>query len=1090
MFFWSEGYFFEFDYNEATEEHYARVESSAGKIKEVWYDRDFETKRVDINGRTVKQIAKDGRNLLVTDEQGYVTRKEYDEWDNLTKVIYADGTSVSYKYEHKYNRRVEQVDENQVITRYAYDDSGNLTRKVEAAGTDYERITEYTYDGDGNLLTIRRLADANTAESLTQFGYDERGNLTSITDPGGGVTRFTSHDAMGNVLSKIDARGKQWNYEYDAAGQLKKVIDPRGFGPEFFYDEMGKKTKEVDANDKEKIYEYDEKNNLVSVTDDLGHSSRFEYDADGKLLRQIDAEGKTIRYEYDLDGRLLKIIDGNGNQIAMEYADGTGSGCSSCAAAGGTSNQPSRITYPTFAKEFLYDKRGRKTIEKDVLGAAEVYLTDFDYDPAGNLIARTDKEEKTTGYAYDELNRLKTVTDPLNQDTAYFYDNRDNLTALTDAEGNTTWFEYDRNNRLVKETRPEGQQTAYGYDDAGNLIEKIDAKNQKTEYEYDDAGRLAYIRYFAAAEDVNPAKTVSFSYDDAGNLTGYDDGITSALYAYDDLYRKLSETVNYGGFELTNSYTYYKNGLKKTFTGPDGITYTYTYDDNNQLTGVNIPLAGYITYSAYQWTRPTEAILPGGGKREYAYDPLMRLKSIAAKDPAQNILLNYQYDYDKMDNIRAKATEHGDYGYGYDDLYRLTDADNPVQPDEGFSYDAVGNRLTAEGVTGDWGYNDNNELQGYADTTFEYDDNGNMTQKADAGQVTNYIYNVEDRLSRVEDGSGSLISNYYYDPFGRRLWKEVNGVRIYFVYSDEGLVAETDAAGNVVKSYGYKPGSIWTTDPLFMKTGGQYYFYQNDHLGTPQKLTAVNGAVVWSAKYSSFGKADVGLSSTITNNLRFPGQYFDQETGLHYNWHRYYDPKAGRYQKIDPFGLYGGINIYAYVHNDPANYIDPWGLDPAAIRIILESSPSGKEALEGTGVKIKEDSPKGAYYSVSSNTIHLPSSGTEKENAKSASHELGHALNLKKGMTTDIYSDNRECYIEKSINNEVEADLLRHQIYEELPDKSKMEIPYGHDKWKLSTDKKKTVKDRFIGPAAVYKTSTTDESYGEYYGNAWDKIHN
>ena len=122
--------------------------------------------------------------------------------------------------------------------------------------------------------------------------------------------------------------------------------------------------------------------------------------------------------------------------------------CFPCAAAGGASNQPSRISYPTFAKEFLYDKRGRKTVEKDVLSASEVYLTDFDYDPAGNLIARTDKENKTTGYAYDELNRLKTVTDPLNQDTAYFYDNRDNLTALTDAEGNTTWFEYDRNNRL------------------------------------------------------------------------------------------------------------------------------------------------------------------------------------------------------------------------------------------------------------------------------------------------------------------------------------------------------------------------------------------------------------------------------------------------------------------------------------------------------------------------------------------------------------------------------------------------------------------------------------------------------------------
>ena len=199
------------------------------------------------------------------------------------------------------------------------------------------------------------------------------------------------------------------------------------------------------------------------------------------------------------------FIDGNGNQIAMEYGDATGSGCSSCSAAGGASNQPSRITYPTFAKEFLYDKRGRKTIEKDVLSDTETYLTDFDYDPAGNLIARTDKEDQITGYAYDALNRLKTVTDPLDQETEYFYDNRDNLTALMDAAGNTTWFEYDKNNRLVKEIRLQDKVTTYQYDN---------------------------------------------------------DGITSAIYTYDDLYRKLSETVNYGTtvnhgtIEPTNNYTY------------------------------------------------------------------------------------------------------------------------------------------------------------------------------------------------------------------------------------------------------------------------------------------------------------------------------------------------------------------------------------------------------------------------------------------------------------------------------------------------------------------------------------------------------
>jgi RHS repeat-associated protein len=177
------------------------------------------------------------------------------------------------------------------------------------------------------------------------------------------------------------------------------------------------------------------------------------------------------------------------------------------------------------------------------------------------------------------------------------------------------------------------------------------------------------------------------------------------------------------------------------------------------------------------------------------------------------------------------------------------------------------------------------------------------------------------RLIRIE-------SQYYYDPFGRRLWKEVNNVRTYFVYADEGLVAEADSAGNVIKSYGYRPGSTWTTDPLFMKVGSEYYFYQNDHLGTPQKLTAVNGAVVWSAKYSSFGEAEVDLSSSVTNNLRFPGQYFDEETGLHYNYFRYYDPKLGMYLRPDPIGLIGGLNLYIYALNNPVKLLDALGLEP------------------------------------------------------------------------------------------------------------------------------------------------------------------
>jgi RHS repeat-associated protein len=240
----------------------------------------------------------------------------------------------------------------------------------------------------------------------------------------------------------------------------------------------------------------------------------------------------------------------------------------------------------------------------------------------------------------------------------------------------------------------------------------------------------------------------------------------------------------------------------------------------------------------------------------------------------------------------------------------------------------VGNRLTASGVTDEWSYNANNELQGYDDVSYEYDENGSITQKTDNGVITKFFYNIEGRLERVEDGSSNVIAEYYYDPFGRRLWKEVSGSTVFFQYADEGLVAEFDGTGTEIKTYGYKPGSTWSTDPLFMKVGSEYYFYHNDHLGTPQKMTAINGAVVWGAQYEAFGKASVDAGSTVVNNLRFPGQYFDDETGLHYNCFRYYDPVSGRYFRPDPlsFGFFDGSNIYAYVDFNPLKYKDNLGL--------------------------------------------------------------------------------------------------------------------------------------------------------------------
>ena len=341
---------------------------------------------------------------------------------------------------------------------------------------------------------------------------------------------------------------------------------------------------------------------------------------------------------------------------------------------------------------------------------------------------------------------------------------------------------------------------------------------------------------------------------------------------------------------------------------------------------MKIPGLGAITIAEYQWNRPKTVLYPGGGRRKLEYDGLMRLTHLSATDPGGNALLEYAYDYDGSGNIITKTTGHGTYSYGYDGVSRLTSADNPTLDNESYSYDAVGNRTAASNATGSISHNANNELTIYGELEYVYDENGNMTEVTLNGQIMfRYHYNADNRLVKVEGGNSNTIAEYYYDPFGRRLWKDVAGTRTYFFYSDEGLVAEYDGSGSEIRSYGYQPDSTWTTDPLFLTQNGNYYFYQNDHLGTPQKLVAQNGAVVWSATYSAFGQAAVQVE-TVTNNLRFPGQYFDNETGLHFNFQRYYDPDTGRYVSADRIKFEGGVNFFAYTFNNPGKHSDPTGL--------------------------------------------------------------------------------------------------------------------------------------------------------------------
>jgi len=284
--------------------------------------------------------------------------------------------------------------------------------------------------------------------------------------------------------------------------------------------------------------------------------------------------------------------------------------------------------------------------------------------------------------------------------------------------------------------------------------------------------------------------------------------------------------------------------------------------------------------------------------------------------------------YEPSGNLREKKTLSATYTYTYDDLYRLSGVSSadPAN-DEAFTYDDNDNRSTQTGIAGEWNYSAQNELEDYdnGSISFVHDENGNIVTKSDHGVITNFVYDPANQLVKVERADGSPIAEYGYDPFGRRISKEVAGIKTFFLYSDEGLVAELNSAGVVTRTYGYQPDSTWSADPIYQKEGQEFHWYLNDLLGTPKMMVDEEGVAQWTATHQAFGQATISTASHA-NNLRFPGQYLDEETGLHYNWHRYYDPMLGRYLTPDPIGLEGGLNLYGYVSNNPVNLTDPEGL--------------------------------------------------------------------------------------------------------------------------------------------------------------------
>ena len=936
-----------------------------------------------VNGQPgPRELQSDDLDVQI-DVEGNSTAYHKNAKGQVVKIVHPDGASETFQYHPVFDELTVERDARGTVTRSEWTPEGRITQRILAQGTAAEQIIDYTTNALGLPLTVTYRGDANTAQATYTYTYDADGNLTGITEPlsADGIvrtTRWAEFDAMGNARKMIDARGNTWLYDYDPAGNLTNLTTPEGHATTFSYNHAGELTAvQLPGIEGQLSYTYDAQSRITAVTDPEGHTLSLAYSGAGQIKSVTDPAGHAHQFSYLDASRLSQLTDPANHQIGFSYRN----------AEDKPTAQPRDITTPAFVEQRTYDARQRLTtsVLVDPAGLIGDLETHYQYDANGNVTRITDPAGRITTYTYDALDRLTDIKDPASGTTHYQWDDRDNLIAVTDPDFSTTRYVYDAADRLIEEHRPEGQVWRYSYDANGNLAALIRPDQGAVAYDYDKDNRLVRERrydhetdYLADTAGTQAPEAVTYTWHPAGWLTGYTGPNSSATYVYDNSGRLTAETTDFGAFEKTQAYTWTADGLKATVTNPEGITYTYGWTALHQPDAVTIPGHGSIASLGYDWQASNGWMYPGGTQHKQEHDAFLRLAKQRLTDPAQVVKQGADYQYDAASNITAitkherSAQTEGELAqspatYGYDALDRLTSVSKTTTTNttrtENYQYDAVGNRINSTGtdtVDGSYTHNANHALtnldvsageggdeieQDPGTWTFQYNANGAITQKAftptgatAATKTWTYGWNRQNRLSTVHY-NGTHIASYAYDPFGRRTKKTVHSSitggttgTTYYLYNDTGLVAEYTQTGQLNTEYHYVPGSHWSTNPLFARDGetNEIYYAATDQLGTATALIKSSGQVVWKAEKTAFGKTTTtaennNAGNPVQFNLRFPGQYEDTETGLHYNWMRYYDAEIGRYTNEDPIGLAGGLNPYRYALNNPQRFFDPTG---------------------------------------------------------------------------------------------------------------------------------------------------------------------
>lgn len=958
----------------------------------------------DDQDRAISSEHAGGVNWLSIDYQG----------DKLRYVTNSEGKISTYRIDSRHEIAfVESITGpgcgtcGDADTQYRYNDKLALTGSQHADGSSQRN----EYDGLGRLEAVYRTAAEGEERLVTQFAFDgdqrlpSRFSRPSINPDGlhsielqrnqqGQITQITENGWSPDFSGGYLPMKRSTHYEYrngqlfasdgPVPGDVDRVLYPQHRATRSHPAQHKNKSGPIAIAGSDLTLAYSAKNRLAIIRKPDGEEyARLQYD---KLWRPaiLQAGNKQSTVEYDAAGRLSQIKAPDGSRIHWQWSSESRLLMRKHLDAAGEIIDSSEWQYNAD------NQLQSQAHSKGLANGARQSTVNYQYDAYGRLDTFYDELGVSTGIEYNAQGLPSSFTrwqrSASEARSVLAYDVHGNIASISDPRGNKSYRAYDDFGNLLYRSNPDRGLTMYRYDALGNVTARVDESGVINQFSYDNNQQLSGIGLPGLAP------TTRFQHDQQGRPLKRE-GLNEAVqYTYPSE-NKVQKTTRIKALQRSYQSSTSLNEQSLEWLMPSGAKVTIERESDGKharimLNGNEISHVTVDAQGRLQSLQHANAI----GQR-MQYNSSGQLQSLQLMQGEQSLsALQYRYsDRALLSAISAQRANVSDESiFEYDIAGRLINADiNGKQ--YRWQYDLNGNRKQSA-----VGARVNNYAVAPRANRYTKIDN-NRRQHATTGELLadgelRYRYTVGHRIAAVYRGK-KLLAKYRYNSEGERISKTVYGKHAkttYFLYEDKKVQAELDEQGNVQREYLYLGRRL-----LGFVEDKSFYPVALNHLGAPTSVYDQRGKRVWQAEYHPFGSAQI-LQQDIVLNLRLPGQYFDQESGQHYNYFRSYNPQSGRYLTSDPLGIQPGLNTYAYVKNDPLNRVDFLGLNDQAIHYYMTYFLAVVAGLPKDEALIMALAAQ--YVDNNHRTSPLPAWGNVKENL------LGTWLDIAKDKTDALES--------------------------------------------------------------------------------------